>query len=210
MKNLFLTVFFLSLLILTNLAWSRDFCDFQSVKEKDQNLYFEKENLSITERMDFNISHSPLKYFCSEELTAVDTVQKGYPNNSKNVKKKSPTAAFLIALVPGSVVHGAGHFYAGKLKTGAFLVGTELAGIGLFYLGAVSGMSENLEDEKDRGELEWIGFGLFLFSWLYDVIESPSVVNKQNQRLSKTTSQVLEIHTLKNYKEIQLLLSIRF
>ena len=186
MKNLFLTAFFLSLLILTDFAWSRDFCDFQSVKEKDQNLYFEKENLSITERMDFNISHSPLKYFCSEELTAVDTVQKGYPNNSKNVKKKSPTAAFLIALVPGSVVHGAGHFYAAKPKTGFVLLGSEIVGIGLFMGGALSGFAGN--EGNDRLEtIGFVGFSLFIVSWLYDMINAPLEVKKQNQKLLQRT-----------------------
>jgi hypothetical protein len=51
--------------------------------------------------------------------------------SSKTIhRKKSPLIALEIAFFPGVIIHGAGHFYAGKPKTGSLLLVGELVGVG--------------------------------------------------------------------------------
>jgi TM2 domain-containing membrane protein YozV len=99
-------------------------------------------------------------------------------------KTKSPYVALFCSFVPGIIVHGSGHFYAGKTNTGYLLLGTEAAGLLLLYLGfeeALGGSSY----QNDADIMGWTGLALFSGSWLYDVIGSPIAVQKQNQKLFK-------------------------
>jgi hypothetical protein len=99
-----------------------------------------------------------------------------------SLKLKSPDRAVFYSLMPGIILHGSGHIYAGKTGTGIALFGAELVGVGLMYVGAAEGIEENLSG--DEGEtLFFIGLPLFLGSWVYDLIKSPSVVKKQNAEL---------------------------
>jgi TM2 domain-containing membrane protein YozV len=104
--------------------------------------------------------------------------------NFESRKLKNPWVAFGIALVPGSIIHGAGHFYAGRIGTGFVLLGSELVGTGLIVVGLVGGI-ETITGEPREGwviELE-AGLVLFVGSWIYDIIGSPLVVMKSNKDL---------------------------
>lgn len=183
MKSLFLSVFILSLLFITTLAWSKEFGNFLLVKDDKNSLCQERQNFCVRTKMNFNIYNNSLKGFYAQETTSSDTARFDLKANRGN-KKRSATAAFLIALVPGSVVHGAGHFYAGKPKTGFVLMGTEIVGIGLFMVGAISSLPDNVREGDGEGDGEtigFVGFSLFMFSWLYDMINAPLKVKKQNQ-----------------------------
>jgi TM2 domain-containing membrane protein YozV len=99
-------------------------------------------------------------------------------------KLKNPWLAFGIALVPGAIIHGAGHFYAGRIGTGFVLLGSELIGTGLIGVGLISGI-ETITGEPREGwviELE-VGLILFVGSWIYDIIGSPIVVVRTNKDL---------------------------
>jgi hypothetical protein len=181
MKSLLLTTFFLSLLFITALAWSKEFGNFQLIKDDNQSLCREKQNFCVRTKMDFNIYNNSIRGFYAQETTSIDTLRFGLRTN-KGIKKRSATAAFLIALVPGSVAHGTGHFYAGKLKTGFVLLGSELVGIGLFMGGALGGFAGN-EGNNRLETIGFVGFSLFMFSWFYDMINAPLEVKKQNQKL---------------------------
>jgi TM2 domain-containing membrane protein YozV len=101
-------------------------------------------------------------------------------------KPKSPWIALGIAFVPGVIVHGAGHFYAGRIKTGFLLLGTEVVGISLVGVGAIAGFAEAMGGEPTSDDAELWAFGgliLFVGSWVYDVVASPITVKKQNKEL---------------------------
>jgi len=102
--------------------------------------------------------------------------------------------AFGIALVPGAIIHGAGHFYAGKIGTGFVLLGSELVGTGLIAVGLVGGI-ETITGKPREGwviELE-AGLVLFVGSWIYDIIGSPIVVMKSNKDLLQRKPSGLKI-----------------
>ena len=105
--------------------------------------------------------------------------------NFDSRKLKSPWIAFGIALVPGAVVHGAGHFYAGKIRTGFLLLGTEVVGASLLVYAAVSSFAVAWGGEYDPEAELWAIGGLVLFvgSWAYDMVGSPLSVKKQNEKL---------------------------
>ncbi len=95
-------------------------------------------------------------------------------------KGKSPYMAILYAFVPGIIIRGSGHFYAGDRRTGSRLLGAEAAGglliAGGFYLGLAGVQTE-------AGFALLSGVILFVGSWVYDVVGSPLVVQKQNKDL---------------------------
>jgi hypothetical protein len=117
-------------------------------------------------------------------LFAQQTNDSAKVANFESRKLKSPWIAFGIALVPGSIIHGAGHFYAGRIGTGFVLLGCELVGTGLIGVGLIRGI-ETITGEPREGwviELE-VGLVLFVGSWIYDIIGSPIVVMKSNKDL---------------------------
>jgi hypothetical protein len=97
---------------------------------------------------------------------------------------KDPSKAFLIALLPGSLVHGAGHFYAGKTTTGLLLLGSELLGAA-FVLGGTSTGWGRSSPTREGFAVALAGGTLFFGSWIYDMIKSPLIVQKQNRLLEK-------------------------
>ncbi|UCB52241.1 MAG: hypothetical protein JSV10_09685 [Candidatus Zixiibacteriota bacterium] len=102
-------------------------------------------------------------------------------------KLKSPTVAFLHAVIPGSIVHGAGHFYAGHDSTGWGLLITEIIGIGFVATGWVA---EYISESQNWSDL-WIlalwryrlGVMFFLVTWFYDVSEAPKAAEEHNGML---------------------------
>ncbi|MGB8657848.1 MAG: P13 family porin [Candidatus Zixiibacteriota bacterium] len=109
--------------------------------------------------------------------------------SADSLKLKDPRMAVFYAVIPGIIVHGSGHFYAGKTKTGAALLGSELVGGALAFVGAVGkGMSE-----MDGGQSTWeagdvlmvTGTILFVGSWLYDLIGAPLALQKRNEELRR-------------------------
>ena len=99
---------------------------------------------------------------------------------------KDAGVAFLYAAGPGFLVHGAGHFYAGKTKTGAVLLGSEVVGGALLFIGGFGkGVSqmEGGEPWKYGDILMVFGGMLFFGSWIYDMIGAPLAVQKENREL---------------------------
>jgi len=157
-----------------------------SIVQAKNTITFTDSNQSIVQAVDLAVKSNYWSYLYTQETSLNDTSFK-MASELKPVKLKSPTTAFLIALVPGSVVHGAGHFYAGKPKTGVFLFSMELIGAGLFYLGALSSFGEQSENNssKDGTVVKFFGFALFVGSWVADVIGAPKAVKKWNNELLK-------------------------
>ncbi|HVP37276.1 MAG TPA: hypothetical protein VMT04_09800 [Terriglobales bacterium] len=102
-----------------------------------------------------------------------------------SLKLKNPNTALFWAILPGSVVHGAGHFYARKVGTGFILLGIEMVGASLVLAGFVSGFAQLEEPTKnDNPEmLATAGVTLFVGSWLYDIIAAPLKIARENEKI---------------------------
>jgi hypothetical protein len=104
--------------------------------------------------------------------------------DTNSLKLKRPYMAVFYSFVPGVVIHGAGHIYAGKIPTGLLLFGSEVVGISFMVLGGVSGL-DNGQASGGGDTAEFIGSALFVGSWVYDIFGSYQAVQKQNQKLLK-------------------------
>ncbi|MDH4222975.1 MAG: hypothetical protein OEV55_05475 [candidate division Zixibacteria bacterium] len=156
------------------------------VVKAENTITFSHSNENIVQAMELSVKNNSFDYLYAQGISSGDTLFK-LRDRSKPANLKSPTTAFVIALVPGSVVHGAGHFYAGKPGRGMFLFGMELLGAGLLYWGALSSslgeQSEN--DSSNDGKLhEFFGVTLFVGSWVADMIGAPKVVKNHNELVS--------------------------
>ena len=79
----------------------------------------------------------------------------------------------MVALIPGSLVHGAGHWYRGDLKSSQRILFLE--GASLLALLSAYSMEHSLDQEKafNRSSTQWfyhIGGVLFVTTWLADII----------------------------------------
>ena len=141
--------------------------------------------VNISHEMDMALRANTLDSSIVGETIWTDAASKK-AGEIKPAKLKSPTKAFVIALVPGSVVHGAGYFYAGKTKTALGVFGAEILGAGMAYVGAL-GMSLTSDTGGKTtgagGVLFIFGLGLFTGSWIYDVIGSPFAVKNENDKI---------------------------
>ncbi len=112
-----------------------------------------------------------------------------------------PGIAATLAFAPGIVLHGSGHFYAGRPLTGALLLLAEAGAVYMAYRGIQdinTGRDEiNLEEFTYCGQSEQISRGLglaagglmlFLTSWLYDVTGSPLAVLEQGAGKKQKTA----------------------
>lgn len=139
-------------------------------------------------------SFNSLRYLHAQNQSPGDTGSSKYADN-KNLRLKDPNKAILYAAVPGFVVHGAGHFYAGKTKTGLVLLGTEVLSFAFLAVGALAefGQSESGGKADVDPRLFFVsGTALFYGSWLYDLFASPGEVKKRNEELLKTKN--MNIH----------------
>ena len=100
-----------------------------------------------------------------------------------SLKLKDPNMALLYAVIPGVVIHGSGHFYAGKTTTGAVLLGCGVVGGYMFFIGALGQGIPGESGELGKYEDVLWAFGgiLFLGSWIYDLVGAPRAVQKENR-----------------------------
>ena len=98
---------------------------------------------------------------------------------------KSVLKGELLAIFPGFFVHGLGHRYAGNEEKADDLLAMECyslltSGLGGGLVGIGIG-----EDAKAVEIAGWIGVGVggtaFLGSWIYDIVFTPSEVNRANR-----------------------------
>lgn len=93
----------------------------------------------------------------------------------------SPATAFVIALVPGALLHGAGHMYAGDLQTARWLALSEAAGYAAMFTAHVRGADTT--DRTDGTAIVYgVGASLFFGSWLYDILAAPAAARAQSVR----------------------------
>ncbi len=104
---------------------------------------------------------------------------------SPSLKRKSPYMAAFYSVIPGVLVHGSGHFYAGKEGTGSALLGLEAAGVLLLYFGSLSAF-QGSSHQNDTDAMGYIGLALFAGSWVYDMVGSPIAVVRRNRYIKET------------------------
>lgn len=184
-----------------------------NIAQAGNNLTVSYSPTNITRSMDVAVRSNSLDYLYAQEPLANDTIYKK-ANETKPAKLKSPTTALVIALVPGAVVHGAGHFYAGKTKTAIGLFGAEILGAGLTGLGLLGSLRGDTGGEGGGGGevVIALGLGFFFSSWIYDIVESPSVIKRQNDQTpeKKHFPYELNMEFDKGNQQIKCLLVKRF
>lgn len=128
------------------------------------------------------------------------------PGDTLLASPRSPTAAFVIALVPGAVLHGAGHLYAGDTRMGEWLALTEAAGYAAMFTSHARGA-----DVGDRAITYGLGAGLFFGSWLYDILAAPGAVRARNaMREAQAASARWELTTVPSRDGVRLQVSRSF
>ena len=110
-----------------------------------------------------------------------------------SIKLKDSNKALLYAVIPGIVVHGAGHFYAGETTTGWVLVAGEVVSLSLAAYAIVVGIGESTNGSTSNSNAEIVGIfagTLFITTWLSDIVGAPVAVQKYNEELirKKTVS----------------------
>jgi hypothetical protein len=114
-----------------------------------------------------------------------------HTKRSRIIKLKDPNKALLYAIVPGCIVHGTGHFYAGEKTTGWILVAGEALSLSLFTYSVGVGIGESTNGSTSNGEAEIIGIfagTLFLGSWIYDLIGAPKAVQRNKKQLNQKST----------------------
>ncbi len=91
-------------------------------------------------------------------------------------EKKSPEKARYIAAVPGFLIHGLGHIYAGDYKTGGLLFSLE--GVGILMI-----MSPFLTGGFDYIILVMFGGGLLFWgTYIWDFTGAPKAAERYNKK----------------------------
>jgi hypothetical protein len=178
MKDLFIKVLILSLLLTCSL-YINSLGSTNSVET-----FVSNGNLKRTEMRFVSSFFSAQQTESSTGDSVLDSIPTFHPDLNK---RKDPSKAFIYALVPGAVVHGAGHFYAGKTNTGLILLGSEMLGGVLMLTGAVSGWGGRGGNgpTAEGFVVAFAGGALFFGSWIYDMIKSPLIVQRQNRELNQ-------------------------
>jgi hypothetical protein len=112
-----------------------------------------------------------------------------------SIKLRDPRMAALYAIMPGMLVHGSGHFYAGEKTTGWVLVAGEILSLAMLTYSIGVGIGKSTDGATSNGSSEVVGVvgvALFMGTWIYDVIGAPLAVEKQNRKLHEKKSANLK------------------
>lgn len=138
---------------------------------------------NITQAMDLSVRSNSMSYLYTLASSQIDSINKG-STRPDSLELRNPNVALLIAVVPGFVFHGSGHFYARKSLTGLALFSTESLGL-ILWLRGLNPFGES-SNYSAADQTEFItGMALFFGSWAYDLIGAPLAVNKENEKLMK-------------------------
>ncbi|MGQ0641787.1 MAG: hypothetical protein ACT4P6_13645 [Gemmatimonadaceae bacterium] len=99
---------------------------------------------------------------------------------------KDPGTAMVISIV----APGAGHLYAGEAKKGGVLLALGLGGLIVGTALSVGEAYQSVDDlNVERAERAWIpfalGYGTYLATWIYGIVDSRSAAERQNAKLAK-------------------------
>jgi len=88
---------------------------------------------------------------------------------------KDPVVATTLAIFPGFIIHGLGHYYVGENNTGARLLSFELASVIVYFVANGRQLDGANIDERERTSKTLVNLSIVTFAvvWLYDIIGSP-------------------------------------
>lgn len=103
------------------------------------------------------------------------------------IKRLEPRKAFLRALFPGFLFHGAGHQYAGQPGNGFLLLTTEIVSVPLIIFSLAESWeqkpeNDNIWDYYTNSFYGFFGLNLFFGSWAYDMIAAPIKARNYNEK----------------------------
>jgi hypothetical protein len=154
-----------------------------NITQAENNLSVSYSPTNITKAMDLALRTNSTSYLSTSPASQTDSAKK-VSARPDSVGLRSPNKALLIAVFPGFIAHGSGHFYARKSLTGLALFTAEAAGLILWLRG--SNFMGGSSGGPDTEQAEFItGMALFFGSWAYDLIGAPLAVNKENEKLMK-------------------------
>lgn len=90
----------------------------------------------------------------------------------------SPGTAALVAIFPGILFHGIGHFYARDSRTGFLLLGIDMVSKSVFFFESLKGLSEGFRDPSEA--VLWTCVGVNAAAWLYDIGHAGAAANHYN------------------------------
>ena len=140
-----------------------------------------------TPRANFSILLTILLFFTVSAVSAqnADTGLAGsLETNHQNYFYKDPNKAFLLALFPGILIHGYGHFYAGDNLMGNVLLTGEVVSVVSVGFGALIKSDTNTfsggllgtptNAENIGNNLIWGGVIAFAGLWIVDMAHAPT------------------------------------
>lgn len=153
-----------------------------SISQAENTLVFSDSSKPILQAMELSLKSNSLSYLYAMQSEKENSTYEEY-KQSDTLKLKNPNTALFYAAVPGFLIHGAGHFYAGKSKTGIILLATGTVGGIMIVAGGIgAGLPEG---SNNTGPVITILSGGFLFfgSWFYDMFKAPKIVKEQNEQI---------------------------
>lgn len=140
--------------------------------------------------------------FCLLVAVSVWWQGSAFAQTDPPVVGKSAFAGTVIAVVPGSVVHGLGNLYAGNKRTFKTLLVSEAVAVGL--LGVAAGLGRADGGDGALGDVA-VGVGLlsyavFLWGWGWDIATTPSSVAAYNygEEYSERSDPALQVKRAAN------------
>ncbi|MBD3218787.1 MAG: hypothetical protein GF310_10950 [candidate division Zixibacteria bacterium] len=120
-----------------------------------------------------------------QDQVLLASTDDSYSRNEHYPEYKSESTANLLAIIPGFLIHGSGHFYAGDFMTGFILLGLEIPS--LYMIGSWFGyqLMENRDEDESgyRSALGVAGAALFLGGWIYDFVHADAAVRDYNDKI---------------------------
>ena len=106
------------------------------------------------------------------------------PELSGAYEERDAGTTLFISLVPGFVVHGAGHFYMGEWQMGTVLLVSEGVAFFLWVMAIGESLADIFAEEETDVETHVYMIGanlLFYGSWAYDIIAPQVKLRKDNR-----------------------------
>lgn len=120
-----------------------------------------------------------------QNQTILISGRESYSTSDDNPSYKSERTATTLALFPGFLFHGLGHFYAEDLLTGFELLGVEVISLPVVWALFDYVPYENTKDSESafRTTLIFAGVLAFFGSWIYDFVHADSAVRSHNRKI---------------------------
>ncbi len=124
------------------------------------------------------------------EATEEEQSETKAPQTQAEFTYRAPENVFMVAVIPGFVVHGLGHVMADDLRTGYALFGGEMVSLAMLGYGlrqaaddVQSGAIGSIWawDKSSGANIIWGASAVFLITWAADFLHAPIAAEEYNQ-----------------------------